>query len=378
MDRRRVVVDLLVALAAFAVSVMLVDRTFGDPALREPDLLAYVLLAAHSGSILLRHTRPVLALGIGLAAGLAFAAASYPESLTPVTALVMYSVGAAALPHRTARRVLIGALLLVALTATLGPGPASTDPPLVAAGAWFLGHYARTRRLYTDELEAKNRALEVAQHDLARQAVIEERMRIARELHDVVAHGMSVVAVHAGSGRMVAKDDPAAAERALATIEETTRSALREMRRLLGVLRSAATDESAALGPAPGLEDLDALVADVARSGVDVELRVQGRRRAVPPGVGLSAYRVVQEALTNVIKHAGPARAVVVEVRYSDTDVTVDVVDDGQGAVTAHDSGGHGLVGMRERVAMHGGALEVGPGDAGGFRVIASFPLDDG
>jgi signal transduction histidine kinase len=247
----------------------------------------------------------------------------------------------------------------------------------VAAAAWFLGHYVQTRRQYTESLEAQNRVLEQARHDLARQAVVEERLRIARELHDVVAHSMSVVAVHAGSGRMVAAEDPAAAERALATIEVTTRSALREMRRLLGVLRSAGAEEPAALEPAPGLADLDALVAQVTRSGVDVELRVEGRRTAVPAGVDLSAYRVVQEALTNVIKHAGPARTVV-EVRYTDTAVTVEVVDDGQGAATPAAAGGHGLVGMRERVAVHGGVLDVGPGDAGGFHVSARFPVTDG
>ena len=202
----------------------------------------------------------------------------------------------------------------------------------------------------------------------------EERLRIARELHDVVAHSMSVVAVHAGSGRMVAKEDPAAAERALGTIEATTRSALGEMRRLLGVLRGGDGDGAATLEPSPGLADLDALVEDVGRSGAHVELRVQGERTVVPPGVDLSAYRVVQEALTNVIKHAGPARAVV-EVRYTDTDVTVDVTDDGRGGPATTARGGHGLVGMRERVAVHGGALDAGPRERGGFHVSARFPL---
>jgi signal transduction histidine kinase len=143
------------------------------------------------------------------------------------------------------------------------------------------------------------------------------------------------------------------------------------------VLRSAGVDEPAALGPAPGLGDLDALVADVVRSGVEVELRVEGARPTVQPGIDLSAYRVVQEALTNVIKHAGPAHAVV-EVRYSPTSVTVDVADDGRGAAAPAASGGHGLVGMRERVAVHGGALDAGPSEAGGFRVAARFPVPDG
>jgi signal transduction histidine kinase len=228
--------------------------------------------------------------------------------------------------------------------------------------------------LYTEALEAKNKELEAAQHELARQAVTEERLRIARELHDVVAHSMSVVAVHAGTGRMVARADPAAAERSLATIEDTTRSALAEMRQLLGVLRSADGDDPAALLPAPGLGDVHALVAEVVRSGVDVELRVHGVRPAVPPGVDLSAYRVVQEALTNVIKYAGPAKAFV-DVRYTDSSVHVEVTDDGRGPAAPAAPGGNGLVGMRERAAVHGGTLDAGPGDAGGFRVVARFPL---
>ena len=317
MDRRGLLVDLLVALVAFAVSATLLTGTAHDPELRDPDLLAYGLLAVYSGSILLRRAHPIVAVGLGFAAGLVYAGAAYPNALTPVTALAIYTA-AASLPDKTGRLLVLGTVFLAALTATLTPGPTSTSPPLIAAGACFLGHYTRARRRYTEELEAKNRALEAAQHELARQAVTEERLRIARELHDVVAHSMSVVAVHAGSGRMVAKDDPAAAERALGTIEATTRSALREMRRLLGVLRDGDGDQPVALAPAPGLDDLDALVADVVRSGIEVELRVNGERPVVPPGVDLSAYRVVQEALTNVIKHAGPARAVV-EVRYTCT-----------------------------------------------------------
>jgi signal transduction histidine kinase len=374
MDRRGLLVDLLVALAAFVMSALFVR--WGDAAgLREPDLLAFGLLAVHSGSVLLRRAHPVVAVGLGLAAGLAYSGADYPLALTPVVALSLYSAGAR-LPEPASRRVLAGAVVLSALAATVGPGPTSTSPPILAAAAWFLGHYVQARRRYTESLEDKNRALEQAQHDLARQAVTEERLRIARELHDVVAHSMSVVAVHAGSGRLVATEDPAAAEQALATIEATTRSALREMRRLLGVLRSD-TEEPASLEPAPGVDDLDALVADVARSGVDVELIVEGTRAGVPPGVGLSVYRVVQEALTNVIKHAGPARAVV-RIRYAATSVSVDVADDGRGAAAPAVSGGHGLAGMRERVAVHGGELDAGPGAGGGFSVKARFPVGDG
>ena len=214
---------------------------------------------------------------------------------------------------------------------------------------------------------------------MADRAVTEERLRIARELHDVVAHTMSVVAVHAGTGRMVADDDPAAARQALATIETTTRSALSEMRRMLGMLRSSDGGGPGTLAPAPGLGDLDALVADVVRSGVTVEVRVEGDRGPVPAGVDLAAYRIVQEALTNVIKHAGQVRATVV-VRYSGDAITVEVDNDAPVHGDARPAGstvGHGLVGMRERVAMYDGDLHAGPCPSGGFHVAARLPFGE-
>jgi signal transduction histidine kinase len=207
-------------------------------------------------------------------------------------------------------------------------------------------------------------------------------LRIARELHDVVAHTLSVIAVHAGTGRMVADDDPAAARQALATIETATRSALVEMRRLLGVLRGSDGDQEDGRAPAPGLGELDALVADVVKSGVTVEVRVEGDRPDVPAGIDLSAYRIVQEALTNVMKHAGRAKATVV-VRYSDDAVTVEVDDEGPGrpgragTLSLPSTGGHGLGGMRERVAMYNGDLVVGPRPTGGFRVVARLPFGE-
>ncbi len=375
MDRRGLLVDGVIALVAFALIAAILGSAGENPAVRDPDVLAYALGAIHSVSVLVRRRRPVVAVVMSLGSALAYAAAGYPAALAPLTLLTVYTA-AASLDDRPSRRLGVGAFLASALAATFGPGPTSTTGPLLTAGAWFLGDYVRDRRRHTEALEAKNAELERAQQDLARQAVTEERLRIARELHDVVAHSMSVVAVHAGTGRMVARDDPAAAERALATIEASTRSALGEMRQLLGVLRAGGGAEPAALRPAPGLGDLDPLVAEVARSGVDVELHVHGLRPEVPAGVDLSAYRVVQEALTNVIKHAGPARAVV-DVRYTDAAVTVEVADDGRGAAAPATAGGHGLVGMRERVAVHGGVLDASPAETGGFRVVAHFPLGD-
>ncbi len=272
--------------------------------------------------------------------------------------------------------MLAAAVVFGVVGATASPGPTDVGVPALIVSAWLLGNYVGSRRRYTAELEDKNRLLEQARIELADRAVTEERLRIARELHDVVAHTMGVVAVHAGTGRMVADEDPAAAREALATIETTTRSALTEMRRMLGVLRGSGGDEPGTLAPAPGLGDLDALVADVVRSGVTVEVRVDGDRTDVPAGVDLAAYRIVQEALTNVIKHAGRVR-VSVAVHYRDDAVTVEVDNEG-GAGQAQPvpvEPGHGLAGMRERVAMYHGDLDAGPRPIGGFHVAARLPF---
>ena len=377
MRSRAVVVDVLVAAVAFAMSATVLAAS--DPVaseLRAPDLGAYVLVAIYSASVIIRRRAPVVAVFGGLVAGAAYAAAQYPVALTPVVLLSIYTA-AATLPSRQARLLLAGAVVLGIIGTSASPGPTDAGVPALIVSAWLLGNYVGSRRAYAAELEDKNRQLERARLELADRAVAEERLRIARELHDVVSHTMSVVAVHAGTGRMVAEDDPAAARAALATIETTTRSALLEMRRMLGVLRGSAGDEPGVLTPAPGLGDLDALVADVVRSGVTVEVRVEGQRRDVPVGVDLAAYRIVQEALTNVIRHAGRARATVA-VRYTDDAVTVEIDDEGSaglGPAPVPSSTGQGLVGMRERVAMYHGDFDAGPRPGGGFHVAARLPF---
>lgn len=376
--------DVAAAAAAFGLSAA--ELAGADPVasdLREPDALAYALVAVYSALPILRRMTPAVALLGGLGVGFAYAAAQYPVALTPIVLLSLYTV-AAVLPPRRARLLLAVAVVMGTLGATLSPGPTDAGVPALIVSAWLLGNYVGSRRNYTVELEAKNQQLEQARLELTDRAVTEERLRIARELHDVVAHTMSVVAVQAGTGRMVADDDPAAARQALATIETTARSALAEMRRMLGILRGSDLTERGTLTPSPGLGDLDALVADVVRSGVTVEVRVEGHRTDVPAGIDLAAYRIVQEALTNVIKHAGRVRATVL-VRYTDDAVTVEVDDEGAAATGSRatpvsqavsTAAGQGLVGMRERVAMYHGDLHVGPGPAGGFHVAARLPFE--
>jgi signal transduction histidine kinase len=376
-QRREAIVDGVVVALAFAVSALVLAH--GDAAeasTRAADPLAYALLAVYSVSPLLRRRAPGIAVGTGLAAGLAYAAAGYPAALTPVALLSVYSA-AGLLPQRRARLVLAAALLVGVIGVTLGPGPTDVGIPALIVSVWLLGNFVGTRRTHTAELERKNRDLQQARLELAERAVADERLRIARELHDVVAHSMSVVALHAGTGRMVADANPAAARDALAIIETATRSALQEMRRLLGVLRASDSVVADELAPAPGLRDVDALVADVVRSGVTVEVQIAGERPDVPPGVDLSAFRIVQEALTNVIKHGGGAQTRVV-VEYSPTEVVVEVSNAGCGPRTGTakvPSAGHGIAGMRERVALYGGDFDAGARPGGGFLVRARLPF---
>ena len=238
---------------------------------------------------------------------------------------------------------------------------------LIAATPWFAGRVSRSRR-------QRIASLELEQEQRTQIALADERARIARELHDVVAHSVGVIVVQAQGARRIIHRDPARADEALATIEDTARSALGEMRRSLGVLRS--EGEQAARAPQPGVGDIEGLLANARSSGLSVDFTVEGTARPLPHGVDLSAYRIVQEALTNTIKHAGRVRSRVT-LRYGDEELVVEVKDDGPGpAADAREGAGHGLVGMRERVAALAGELHAGAGADGGFMVRASLPLD--
>jgi signal transduction histidine kinase len=225
-------------------------------------------------------------------------------------------------------------------------------------------------------LRARTEELEREQEHRASAAAAGERARIARELHDVVAHSVSLIAVQAGAAGRVIDAQPSAARDALATIERTARGTLAELRRLLGIMRE--HDDGAALAPPPGLDRLDELVAQVRAAGLPIDVRIEGVRRALGPGVDLTAYRIVQEALTNARKHAGPARATV-RLRFAAREIEIEIVDDGRGpAANSDERSGLGLVGMRERVSLYGGRLQTGPRETGGYRVHAVLPLEDG
>ena len=231
----------------------------------------------------------------------------------------------------------------------------------------------RGRQLHADALAARAELLE-REHELrAKEAVAEERARIARELHDLVAHNVSLMVVQAGAERHALGPERGSTSDTLASIEQAGRQALVEARRLLGMLRR--KDDGEELEPQPSVEHIDLLVEQIERAGLPVRLDVEGERAALPAGVDLCAYRIVQEGLTNALKHAGPAHAEVV-LRYGPRALDVEVRDDGRGAHRANgDGAGHGLIGMRERVALYGGALETGPREGGGFEIRARLPL---
>jgi signal transduction histidine kinase len=340
--------------------------------------LGYALALLHTLPLVARRRFPGTVLALCVASGLAVATLGMPDLLGLAILVAVYSVAAYA--DRWVSMAGLAAAELGSAAVQLTPGrfnaPTVVTNALVIAAAWLLGHFVGVRRAYTARLE-QTAELERARAEQARQAVAEERLRLARELHDVVAHSISVIAVQSGVGAHVAKTQPEEAAKALAAIEATSRAALTELRRLLGVLRQE-DEPQGDLAPVPGLADLDSLLAEVAKAGLAVRLQVEGRPAPLPAGVDLSAYRIVQEALTNVVKHAGPARAQVA-IRYRDHEVMVEVTDDGRGAAAPTGDGrarvGHGLIGMRERVAVFGGDLEVGPRPGGGFRVAARLPL---
>lgn len=238
---------------------------------------------------------------------------------------------------------------------------------------WLLGLHMRTRRAYLRELEERAERLEHERDTEIQMARNAERARIAREMHDVVAHNVSVIVVQADGAAYALDTDPRRARQALEAISSTGRTALAEMRRLLGVLR----EESAggAYAPQPGLGQLDELVEQVRAAGLPVVLERTGSASGVSEGRELAIYRIVQEALTNALKHGGPRASAKVALHYGDDEVTVAVVDDGRGAAAPDDGHGHGLVGMRERASVYGGEVSAGPRDGGGFEVTARIPV---
>jgi signal transduction histidine kinase len=366
--------DAVLAVFLALVSVAILGGLGGEGRFRDARVVAVAAALGHTLVLVARRRAPRLVLGASVGFGLVYAMTGLPlVGLGPAVVVPVYTVGS-----RCSRRDGLAGLaaaeaaVVVAQLLAAQPEQGSTwvANAVVLGAAWVLGEQARRRREAAMVHEDRARRLEAAEGELARRAVADERLRIARELHDVVAHSMSVIAVQAGTGRLVLDDEPEVAREALATIETTSRSALAEMRRLLGVLRS--DDDPGVLGPMPGLGDVAELAAQTAQAGLRVEVRTEGETRQLPVGADLAAFRIVQEALTNVRKHAGANRAWVV-LRYTSDQLVLEVRDDGTSPGGCA-GGGHGLVGMRERAALYGGDLHASPLPGGGFGVIAHIP----
>jgi signal transduction histidine kinase len=295
---------------------------------------------------------------------------------TPFLAALAAAVSFGSLPER--RRAVAGWSALIATLALVEyrTGSAVSDffwTLLILTLAWCFGVAVGTRAEQTRELRIRAETAEREQVLAAARASAEERALIARELHDLVAHSVSVMVVQASGVRRLLKDDQQREREALLSVEQVGRQALTEMRRMVGVMRTA-DQQPAALTPQPGLAHLDRLIAQVEEAGLPVTVRFEGARPDLPPGVDLSAYRIIQEGLTNALKHSRGGSAEVM-VRYADSSVQLEILDDGP-ELRATDGNGHGLVGMRERVALYGGTLEAGPRDGGGFALRAELPVE--
>lgn len=382
--------DGIVALALMAVGLphMFLQMPAEDLHYGRPDVLNAVIVAMAIASLALRQRNPLSVLGFVVATQLSLTLLNYAPTIGGVLAflIAVYSVAA----HRALALSVIGGVVAL-LCFIFWMSTMREEISLVGyltnivlfIGVWWLGRGLRLRRAYLAELEDRAARLERVRGSDARAARVEERSRIARELHDVVAHHVSVMTVQAGAARRILDKDPERTREALSTIEEVGRSALSEMRRIVGVLRTDHDPEPTSareLAPQPGVHDVGRLVDKVRDTGMSVQLGIEGEPRALSPGVDLAAFRLIQEALTNTLKHAGPHARAWVRLHYGDRELTVEIEDDGRGVAAAlsgnGDTSGHGLVGMYERVALYGGDLRIGPRSGGGFEVRARFPLE--
>jgi signal transduction histidine kinase len=377
------------ALQVAALELLVVGGTVLGSAQRVPpgrlDALGLALLAVAAGAYALSGRWPLAAFGLALAATAAYIGLGYSTE-GPVILGVMATLFGSVRAGQLGRSLALGGITVAAFAipgiALRGVGGSGLDfgtgALLVAVAAPLAaGHALANRRAYVAAVEDRARLAEQSREEHAQRRVAEERLRIARDLHDVLSHTISVINIQAGVAAHVMADHPEEAQRALVTIKETSREAMQELRSLLGVLRE--REEAAALAPAPGLAQLEGLVETANRSGLPTTVTVRGPARPLPPAIDLAAYRILQESLTNAVRHAGAAAATVT-LAYEGPQLVLEVCDDGRGAAAGGNGagGGHGIAGMRERAAAAGGALEAGPRPGGGFRVRARLPLEDG
>jgi signal transduction histidine kinase len=373
-----------VVVGALAMTGYLVANPTGSQ--QSQDLLGGVLVVAQTTAFIYRRRSPLVSLVLVALATVAFWVSDYPSEVGEIALLSVYAATAHGGDNRRrVWRVVGGVVALFTVIGILGvlvdvedlPAEAVVGILIVYLTSAAIGELVYNRRSRLKELEQRAIRAETERDLLARQAVLDERSRIARDLHDVVAHGMTVMVVQAGAAQRLVRTRPDQAIEALEQVQTTGRDALTEMRRMLGVLRSE-DRAGVALTPQPTIDDLDQMVQHCVDAGVATELVVEGEPTHRSAGAEMAGYRIVQEALTNVIKHGGrPVRAVV-KITYGRDQIRLEVNDDGLGAATSEldAATGHGLIGMRERVALYKGTLSAGPRSGGGFRVSAVIPLE--
>jgi signal transduction histidine kinase len=376
------------ALFAILVGVVvLVEASSPTPGFAGPDTFAYISIVIASVSLLFRRHVPLTVFAIVTITLAVFYLRDGGEFLSLLGLSAFYAVAAHSEQRLRAWIAILvaGPALFAIASFTVLDTPDGYDVDSAASMASFLvgvsaiGLFVRNRQRIFADSEQRAVTAEADRHAAAARAVAEERSRIAREMHDVVAHGMSVIAVQAAAAQEIVHTDPDKAAEVMGRIENVGRQSLNEMRRMLGVLRNGDEATTASLEPQPGLADINAAVAHSADAGVPTNLIVNGQRRELAPGIELTAYRIVQEALTNVLKHAGQAASATVTITHASDAVTIEVVDDGRGAVSSltDSGGGNGLIGMRERVEIYGGELSAGPRSGGGYMVRAVLPTED-
>nr|WSZ97609.1 sensor histidine kinase [Streptomyces sp. NBC_00857] len=380
-------VDSFWAVMLFGFSMLWTVQNFSGVA---PRLVAIAMVLLLSLTVALRRRAPEKMLLLVVALGIIQVVLDVRINPADFAMLVViYTVTAEGGPRWASQLALIGGVCATPISQVRWPTSGGTaglvfftvvmSVPFILA--WVLGDSIRTRRAYFDQLEERATRLEKEREAQAKVAVAAERARIARELHDVVAHNVSVMIVQADGATYVLDAAPGQAKEALETISTTGRQALAEMRRLLGVLRTGDSEESGEYVPQPDVGQIEDLVEKVRTAGLAVDFKIEGTPRQLPSGVELTAYRIVQEALTNSRKHGGPDVGASVRLVYFDDGLGLLIEDDGRGA--AHelyedggaDGRGHGMIGMRERVGMVGGTLDAGPRPGGGFRISALLPL---
>jgi signal transduction histidine kinase len=382
----RLLVDLAVAALVGVFSVFDVATAAAEdvPGERPADALAYVLVVAASVSLVWRRRAPVVVLAFVTAVLVTFWLRDHGAFLAVLGLPALYAVAA----HSEHRRRAWWAVTLSCVSLMLAASISLLDTAdgfayftAISMAAFLIGAIAvgvvmRNRERIFVDTERRAAAAEADRLAEAERAVVRERGRIAREMHDVVAHSMSVVAVQAAAGREIVHADPDKAAEVFARIEAVGRESLMELRRMLGVLRDSGA-EDASLAPQPGIVDIATAVTDSSAIGVATELVMEGSERPLAPGIELTAYRIVQEALTNVRKHAGRSACAIVRLSYDPDRLVVEVTDDGRGAATslAGVGTGNGLIGMRERVEIYGGELTSGPRPGGGYAVRAVLPI---